>query len=109
MRALYEKHAGSDYHFWRRINPFAFVAMGAGACVYLWLLNPVSFATVPAFVYISASLPAMATAFFLHIVIARFVVIRAGKGSYAQRLSTVTTGIEARAHHILAKFEGDFV
>ena len=27
LRALYETHAGSDYHFWRRINPFAFVAM----------------------------------------------------------------------------------
>ena len=84
LRALYEKHAGSDYHFWRRINPFAFVAMGAGACVYLWLLNPVSFATAPTFVYISASLPAMASVFALHIVLTRYVVIRAGKGSCAR-------------------------
>ncbi len=93
LRALYEKHADSDYHFWRRINPFAFVAMGAGAWVYVWLINPVSFATAPAFVYITASLPAMATAFALHIVLTRYVVIRAGKGSYAQRLGTVTTAL----------------
>ncbi len=82
LRALYENHAGSDYYFWKRINPGAFAALGAGAFVYLALLNPLTFDSEPIFRFVSASLPAMGVAFVVHFLLARFVVMRAGMGNY---------------------------
>lgn len=85
LRALFENHAGSDYYFWKRINPGAFAALGVGAFVYLTLLNPVTFDSAPLFTYVSASLPAMAVAFIVHLLAARLIAMRAGWGSYPHR------------------------
>ncbi len=85
LRALYEQRAGSDYYYWKRINPCAFIAMGAGAWVYLYLVNPLTFDSAPLFRHISATLPSIGVAFVVHWVLTRVVSIRMGWGAYPQR------------------------
>ena len=36
---------GTDYHYWGGFNPAAILAMVAGFFAYLYLLNPVSYAS----------------------------------------------------------------
>lgn len=84
LRALYDDRPGSDYAFWRGINPVPFVAIAAGATVYLLLLDPVTFEAAPLFRLVSASLPALASALFGHVLLTRLFVIPAGKGGYAR-------------------------
>ena len=62
--------------------PFAFVAIACGVGVYLLLMNPLTFGTAPLFVLTSASLPAVAVAMAMHILLTRLIVIPAGKGAY---------------------------
>lgn len=82
LRALFENHPGSDYYFWKQVNPVAFVALGVGAVVYLTLLNPVTFDAASIFTFASASLPAIGAAFFVHLLLTRLIVLRAGWGKY---------------------------
>lgn len=83
LAQLYRNDSAADYRFWRGINPFAFVAMACGAGVYLLLMNPLTFDTAPLFVLTSASLPAVAVAMAMHILLTRLIVIPAGKGAYS--------------------------
>lgn len=82
LRALYDNRPGSDYAFWGGVNPFPFVAIAAGALVYLLLLDPVTFEAAPLFRLASASLPALVVALFSHLLLTRLFVIPAGKGGY---------------------------
>ncbi|MGB3470459.1 MAG: hypothetical protein WBA51_06545 [Erythrobacter sp.] len=78
-------NSGGPYRFWFGINPAAFIALLAGFFVYTMLLEPVSQTPSAAFRYCSASLPAIAVAFALHILLSRLITIPAGKGGYRAR------------------------
>lgn len=82
LRAIYDSGPGGAYYFWGGFNPAAFAAIGAGAFVYLWLFDPLSFATAPLFRFASASLPTVAAAFCVHLVLTKAFVMRAGRGGY---------------------------
>lgn len=84
VRALYEAEGASRYSYWRGVNPFAFVAVGAGALTYYLLLDPITFEAASAFAYTTASLPAFGVAGVLHYLFTRLLVAPAGKGGYAQ-------------------------
>ncbi len=83
LRALYNSTSQGAYAYWGRVNWAAMAALCAGAGVYLALLNPLAMTGTALFVRCSASLPAVATAFAVHVLLSRVVVMRAGKGAYA--------------------------
>jgi len=66
------------------VNWAAFAALSAGAAVYLALLNPLAMTGTPLFTRLSASVPAVITACAAHVLLARAVVMRAGKGAYGR-------------------------
>jgi len=82
VRALYDDGVGTPYHFWGRINPFAFGSLALGVVVYLLLFDPVGLTGNSIFLHLSASVPAFAAAFISHIVLTRLFLIPAGKGGY---------------------------
>ncbi|MEE4316424.1 MAG: hypothetical protein V2I74_05520 [Erythrobacter sp.] len=74
--------AGGPYAFWLGVNPAALIALAVGFAAYITLLEPVSQTPNPAFRYLSASLPAIAAAFAVHLALTRVVTIRARRGGY---------------------------
>jgi NCS1 family nucleobase:cation symporter-1 len=82
LRALYDAGAQSAYAYWGRVNWAALAALGAGAGVYLALLNPLAMTGTALFTQLSASVPAVVTAFVMHVLLTHVVVMRLGKGGY---------------------------
>jgi nucleobase:cation symporter-1, NCS1 family len=82
LRGLYEPEGVSRYSYWRGVNPFAFLAVGAGALTYYLLLNPLTYESATLFRYTSASVPAFVVAGALHYAFTRLIVVPAGKGGY---------------------------
>jgi NCS1 family nucleobase:cation symporter-1 len=83
IRAIYEVQAGRPYYFWCGINPAAMLALGAGCCTYVSLLNPLTFQSRGPYAFVSASLPAAGVAAMVYYM-ASLWVIRAGRGGYNQ-------------------------
>jgi nucleobase:cation symporter-1, NCS1 family len=81
IRAIYEVQAGRPYYFWRGINPAAMLALAAGCCTYVSLLNPLTFQSRGPYAFVSASLPAAGVAAMVYY-LASLWVIRAGRGGY---------------------------
>ncbi|MDC8754461.1 cytosine permease [Erythrobacter sp. sf7] len=63
--ALHDTSGG--YAFWSGINPAALIALVAEFATYIALLEPVSQTSAALFRYTSASLPAIAAGFFVHL------------------------------------------
>jgi NCS1 family nucleobase:cation symporter-1 len=83
IRALYTQGPRQAYYFWRGVNPAALAALAAGCCTYVAILNPLSYQSIAAYPYLTASLPAAAAAALVHVA-GSFWVIRAGRGGYRQ-------------------------
>jgi len=83
LRSLYADGAGSRYRYWGRVNPVAFLALGAGCATYLGLFDPLAMTGTAAFLHLSASVPAFVAAGLAHVVLTRLLVIPAGKGGYS--------------------------
>ncbi len=81
IRAIYAEEPAAAYYFWRGINPAALVALGAGCCTYVLLLNPLSYRSSGWYAYSTASLPAAAAAALVYLLASQFV-IREGRGGY---------------------------
>jgi NCS1 family nucleobase:cation symporter-1 len=77
--------SGGPYRFWLGVNPAAPVALLAGFATYIGMLEPVSQTPSLAFRYLSASLPAIAVAFVVHLALSRLIIIPAGLGGYRVR------------------------
>jgi NCS1 family nucleobase:cation symporter-1 len=82
IRAVYVGGPGTDYHYWHGINPAAVAAMAAGFVTYLYLLNPVSYASRAPYDWLTASLPTAAVAGVVYWLVTVFAVRRAGLGGY---------------------------
>jgi NCS1 family nucleobase:cation symporter-1 len=82
VRAVYVGGPGTDYHYWGGINPAAILAMVAGFVTYLYLLNPVSYASRAPYDWLTASLPTAAVSGIVYWVVTVLVVRRAGLGGY---------------------------
>ena len=96
VRALHHPVPGSAYGFVAGFNPAAMIAIVAGFVTYLALLEPVSQTPGALFRYTSASLPAIAAAFFTHLLCSRFITIPSGRGGYPDlaRAKTVRGDVE---------------
>lgn len=70
------------YDFWFGVNPVALFALLAGFLTYLALLEPLGQTPSAAFRYLSASLPAVAVAFSIHLALSHIITIPAGRGGY---------------------------
>ena len=81
IRAIYADRPGSPYYFWRGINPAALLALAAGCCTYVLLLNPLSYQSRGLYAYVTASLPAVTAAALVYF-LASLIVIRFGRGGY---------------------------
>jgi nucleobase:cation symporter-1, NCS1 family len=82
VRGIYQEGPGSPYEFWGGFNPAALLAMAAGFVTYIYLLNPVSYASRWPYEYTTASLPAALIAGIVFVAVTRFVVIPGRKGDY---------------------------
>lgn len=82
IRAVFVGGPGTDYHYWHGINPAAVAAMAAGFVTYLYLLNPVSYASRAPYDWLTASLPTAAVAGVVYWLVTVLVVRRAGLGGY---------------------------
>lgn len=82
LRALYDGTTRGAYAYWGRVNWAAFAALLSGSAVYLSLLNPLAMTGSALFTRVSASVPAVVTAFMMHVLLTQLIVMRAGKGAY---------------------------
>ncbi len=82
IRAVFVGGPGTDYHYWGGFNPAAILAMVAGFFTYLYLLNPVSYASNSPYDYLTASIPTAVVAGVVYALITLLVVKPAGKGGY---------------------------
>lgn len=82
IRAIYIGGPGTDYHYWGGFNPAAILAMAAGFFTYLYLLNPVSYASHSPYDYLTASLPTALVSGIVYALITIAVNKPAGKGGY---------------------------
>jgi NCS1 family nucleobase:cation symporter-1 len=82
IRAVYVGGPGTDYHYWGGINPAAILAMAAGFITYLYLLNPVSYASRAPYDWLTASLPTAVVSGVVYWLVTLLVVRRAGLGGY---------------------------
>jgi nucleobase:cation symporter-1, NCS1 family len=81
VRAIYS--ARSDYVFWHGVNPAALAALAVGCSTYVLLLNPLTYRSSGLYAYVTASLPAAASAALVYF-LGGLAVIRAGRGGYRQ-------------------------
>ncbi len=82
VRALYLTHSGSPYYYWHGVNPAALIALLSGCICYVSLLNPLSYASIGAYRFLTASLPATLMAAMVYWAITHLVIRRAGVGGY---------------------------
>ncbi|MBP9181630.1 MAG: cytosine permease [Fuscovulum sp.] len=80
--ALYDQRAGSPYWFWGGVNWVALAAMGAGIGTYLYLLDPISYASRSPYEYLTASLPTILISGVTYLVLSLLITRPSGKGSY---------------------------
>ncbi len=52
---MYTDEPGRPYYFWRGINPAALLALAAGCCTYVVLLNPLTYESRGLYAYLTAS------------------------------------------------------
>lgn len=84
VRAMYDDDPGSDYAYWGGFNPAALVAMAAGFVTYLYLLNPLSYASRSPYEILTASLPAAVVGGLVYWLVTMLVVKPAGRGGYSR-------------------------
>ncbi|HME41066.1 MAG TPA: cytosine permease [Steroidobacteraceae bacterium] len=98
IRAIYTDAPQRPYYFWGGINPAAMIALGAGCLTYVALLNPLSYGSAALYPYLTASLPAAASAAMVYFLVS-LAVIRAHRGGYRQslRMSVATSPSVPRA------------
>jgi nucleobase:cation symporter-1, NCS1 family len=82
IRGVYTSGEGAPYHYWGGFNPAAILAMASGFFTYLYLLNPVTYASNSPYEYLTASLPTAFVAGIVYFVLTVAVVKPAGKGGY---------------------------
>ncbi|MEO6607787.1 MAG: cytosine permease [Aestuariivirga sp.] len=81
-RGLFEGGPRSTYRYWGGFNPASIIGMAAGVGTYLYLLNPISYASNPPYQYITASLPTAVVAGVVFAIVTLAVNKPAKKGGY---------------------------
>ena len=82
VRGLFEDRPDSAYRFWSGFNPASLIAMAAGFCTYLYLLNPITYESRWPYDYLTAALPTAVVGGVVYALITLLVVKPVGKGRY---------------------------
>ena len=82
IRGIYQQGEGTPYQYWAGFNPAAILAMAAGFGTYLYLLNPVSYASHSPYEFLTASLPTAFVSGLVYLLVTVLIVKPAGKGDY---------------------------
>jgi NCS1 family nucleobase:cation symporter-1 len=82
IRALYDTTPGSAYSYWGGFNLAAILGMVAGFATYLYLLNPISYASRTPYEYLTASLPTAFVGALVYLIVTLVLVRPAGMGGY---------------------------
>ena len=108
IRAMFRGGPGTPYHFWSGINPVGFLSLAAGFATYVYLLNPVSYASHAPYQYLSASIPAAVVAAIVYAAFTRLLVVPARRGGYeeAQHGASRVAGEPAGARMSAQRPEG---
>ena len=90
IRGMYRAGPGTPYHFWGGINPVGFLSLVAGFVTYVYLLNPVSYASHEPYEYVSASIPSAVVAAIVYAAFTRLLVLPARRGGYEETGATAS-------------------
>lgn len=82
LRGLFEGGSSGTYAYWGGFNPASIVGMAAGVATYLYLLNPITYASNSPYEFLTASLPSMVAAGVAFAIVTLVVNKPAGKGGY---------------------------
>jgi NCS1 family nucleobase:cation symporter-1 len=82
IRGIYQQGPGTPYQYWGGFNPAAILGMTAGFFTYLYLLNPVSYASNSPYESLTASLPTAFVGGLVYLLVTLILVKPAGKGDY---------------------------
>ena len=82
VRGLFDRSPASAYRYWGGFNPAAVLGMAAGFATYLYLLNPISYASHAPYEYLTASLPTAVIGALVYVLATKLIVQPAGKGGY---------------------------
>lgn len=82
VRGLFDASPGGAYRYWKGFNPAAILGMAAGVGTYLYLLNPLSYASHVPYEYLTASLPTALAGGLVYVLATLWIVQPAGKGGY---------------------------
>lgn len=82
LRAIYDARLSSAYGYWWGVNPVAVLALVAGCVTYVYLLNPLTYASHGPYRLLTASLPAAAVAAAVFAFGTWIFVLPAGRGGY---------------------------
>lgn len=85
MRSLHGPQESGPYRFWAGFNPIGLAALATGFIVYVMIFNPQTLASMPAFKYMTASVPSCLAAGVVHYVLTRLFARGAGWGNYPGR------------------------
>ncbi|WP_066452587.1 cytosine permease [Castellaniella caeni] len=92
VKAMFITGPGTRYHFWGGINPAGFLGIAAGFVAYLYLLDPLTYASHFPYQYVSASFPSALVAGLVYLLITRYFVLPSGRGGYAPVKPAVAQG-----------------
>ena len=82
VRALFDPRPGAPYFFWAGFNPAAILALGVGCGVYVYLLNPITYASHGPFRWVTASLPTALVSGLVYAALTAGFVRARNKGGY---------------------------
>lgn len=82
IRGIFTTGEASPYHYWGGFNPAAILAMAAGFFTYLYLLNPITYASRTPYEFMTAALPTALVSGIVYWVATVVLVKPAGKGGY---------------------------
>jgi nucleobase:cation symporter-1, NCS1 family len=82
IRGVYQRGEGTPYAYWYGFNPAAILGMAAGFATYLYLLDPVTYASHWPYEYLTASLPTALVGGVVYLIATLLFVRPAGKGDY---------------------------
>jgi len=82
MRSLHGPQEYGPYRFWAGFNPIGLFALAVGFVVYVAVFNPQTLASLPAFKYLTASVPSCVAAGVVHYLLTRLFARGRGWGLY---------------------------
>lgn len=82
IRGIFTTGEGSPYHYWGGFNPAAILAMAAGFFTYLYLLDPITYASHSPYEFMTAALPTALVGGIIYWIVTVALIKPAGKGGY---------------------------